>query len=106
MNPLRTLNSLRALASLAEMFGLATKADVSALKSDIDVFKSDVDARFDQVDARFDQMEKTLLREIGQALNTAIETFACHLGAFDDRYKDLPARVMRLEHLVGVVGSR
>jgi len=44
MNPLRTLNSLRDLASLAEMFGLATKADVGALKSDVGALKSDMSA--------------------------------------------------------------
>ncbi len=94
----------------------ATKADLKALenrlradlasKADLAAVEQRLDAKIDGVETKMGDMENRLLREIGQALNVAVEQIGAKVSVIDDKYKDLPARVALVERDVADLKSR
>jgi hypothetical protein len=60
-----------------------------------------IDQRFDELAKRFDEMlavvRKTLSDELRRHANANAEDLATRFTVLDDKYRDLPARVTRLE---------
>ena len=78
---------------------LASKDDLAALEQRLD-------AKIGTLDAKMGAMENRLLREIGQALNVAVEQIGGKVSVLDDKYKDLPARVAVVERDVAELKAR
>jgi hypothetical protein len=78
---------------------LASKDDLAALEQRLD-------AKIGTLDAKMGAMENRLLREIGQALNVAVEQIGAKVSVLDDKYKDLPARVAVVEREIAELKTR
>ena len=87
------------LASKADLAPLASKDDLAALEQRLET-------RILGVETKMGEMENRLLREIGQALNVAVEQIGAKVSVLDDKYKDLPGRVAVLERDVADLKTR
>jgi hypothetical protein len=54
-------------------------------------------AQIRQVAAQIAESEKRLLGELARHMQAGFESMTAQISAVDDKYKDLPARVARLE---------
>jgi archaellum component FlaC len=65
-----------------------------------------IENKIEGIDNRMVAMENRLLREIGHALNVAVEQIGGKISVLDDKYKDLPARVSVVERDVAELKTR
>jgi len=74
----------------------ATKRDIAELKQSIEGNAQAIG----RVDARFDKFEQRMTWELAHAASAITETIGSQIRALDDRYRDVPGRVTRLEERV------
>ncbi|HSR97051.1 MAG TPA: hypothetical protein VLM79_08385 [Kofleriaceae bacterium] len=108
--PLATKAELAQLATKAELAQFATKADLAqfATKADLErlVTKDDLEKRLEPLvtkeffETRLEAMESKLSAELAKHVKAIEETFQKQVSTFDDKYKELPGRVERLEGAV------
>ena len=79
---------------------LATKADLErfATKADLERFATKLD--LERFEARFREFEARLFAELARHSLASRESMSTEVAVVDDKYKDLPERVTRLEAAV------
>ncbi len=68
-----------------------------ALNAKIDTTTARLDAKIDALGARVDRLGVELSAELAQHTNRILDAVYAITGAVDEKYNDLPPRVLRLE---------
>ena len=71
--------------------------DVYARFDDVYARFDNVNARFDNVNVRFDTIREELAMDIARHTSASAEHLRADVGVVDEKYKDLPPRVTKLE---------
>ena len=86
------------------------KSELNGLEAKMVSMEERLEAKMVSMEERLEgkmvSMEERLLREIGHALNVAVEQIGSRFGVVDDKYQDLPGRVTKLEADVAELQQR